>query len=145
MDTQATEQALRAKIDELKKALPCISFGYLGNYEFGKDYTSWYIFLPHYGRVGQYSDSVSIGSGTDKEKFTKALANWDKLETGCRRQYAADPNRIGTAKLNYYGNLVEAVSGRLVSLGINPPPKFESVEAAEEYLGHYNTPVVVVR
>jgi len=145
MDRKSGHDLLQAKVDALKAELPCISFGYLGNYERWGDDTSWYIFLPHYGRVGQYSDSVSIGSGTDKEKFTKALANWDKLETGCRRQYAADPNRIGTAKLNYYGNLVEAVSGRLVSLGINPPPKFESVEAAEEYLGHYNTPVVVVR
>jgi hypothetical protein len=136
---------LRAKVEELKKALPCISFGYLGNYEFGKDYTTWYIFLPHYGRVGKYSDSVYIGEGRDAEKFTKALANWDKLEQKCRAQYAADPNRIGLAKLNPIGVLVEVGTGVQVSLGINPPPKFESVEAADEYLKHYNTPCVVVR
>jgi hypothetical protein len=136
---------LRAKVEELKKDLPCLSFGYLGNYEFGKDYTSWYIFLPHYGRVGKYSDQISIGAGTDADKFTKALANWDKLEAGCRKMYAADPNRIGTAKLNDRGVLVEVGTGVQIGLGINPPPTFESVEAAEEYLRHYNTPVVVVR
>ena len=145
MDTAVTEQALRAKIDELKKELPCLSFGYLGNYEFGRDYTSWAIFLPHYGRVGTYSDSVSIGAGTDKEKFTKALANWNRLEAGIRKQYAADPNRIGLAKLNARGVLVEVSTGVQVSLGINPPPTFDSVEAAAEYLKHYNTPCVVVR
>ena len=136
---------LRAKVQELKKELPCISFGYLGNYEFGQDYTTWYIFLPHYNRVGKYADQVYIGEGRDKEKFTKALANWDKLEAACRRQYTADPNRIGTAKLNPIGILVDAATGQQVGLGINPPPKFKSVEEAEEYLGHYNTPVKVVR
>ena len=143
--TDTSYEQLQAKVDALKAELPCISLGYIGNYEFGKDYTSWSIFLPHYGRVGTYSDQVSIGAGTDADKFTKALANWDKLEAGIRKQYAADPNRIGTAKLNRIGNLVDASTGALVGLGINPPPRFESEYLAEQYLKMYNTPVKVVR
>lgn len=143
--TDASYTEFQAKVEELKKDLPCISLGYIGNYEFGKDYTSWSIFLPHFGRVGTYSDQISIGAGTDAEKFAKALANWDKLEAACRKQYTADPNRIGTAKLNAIGVLVDAGTGSQIGLGINPPPRFESVEAAEEYLRHYNTPVKVVR
>jgi hypothetical protein len=77
--TDSTHDQLVAKVEELKKDLPRISFGYIGNYEFGKDYTTWYIFLPHFGRVGKYSDSVYIGEGRNADKFAQALANWDKL------------------------------------------------------------------
>jgi hypothetical protein len=138
-------EILRAKVEELKKELPCISLGYLGNYERWGNDTSWYIFLPHYGRVGTYGDQVSLGAGRDEKTFTNAVANWDKLADQARKRYAADPNRIGRAKLNARGVLVEASTGAQVGLGINPPPTFESVDAAETYLGMYNTPVVVVR
>ena len=145
MDRKSGHDLLQAKVDALKAELPCISFGYLGNYERWGDDTSWYIFLPHYGRIGKYSDMVGIGAGRNPEIFNEALADWDRIEAHVRRLYAADPDRIGTAKLNYYGQLVEVSTGQLVGLGIIPPPKFESVEAAAEYLRSYNTPVTVVK
>jgi hypothetical protein len=138
-------EILRAKVEELKKELPCISLGYLGNYERWGNDTQWAIFLPHYGRVGTYGDQISLGAGRDEKTFTDAVANWDKIAESARKRYAADPNRIGLAKLNTAGNLVEATTGCYVSLGINPPPRFDSLEAAAEYLTHYNTPCVVVR
>jgi hypothetical protein len=91
---QTPHDILYNKVMALKADLPRLTFGYIGNYEYGQDHTTWYIFLPHFGRVGTYSDSVYVGEGRDTDKFTKALANWDKLEVVVRRQYAADPDRI---------------------------------------------------
>jgi hypothetical protein len=141
--TDSAHDQLAAKIDELKKDLPRISFGYIGNYEFNQDYTTWYIFLPHSGRVGKYSDSVYIGEGRDADKFTKALANWDKLEAACRRQYAADPYRLAEAVLRD-GVLYEKNGTRLLSAQYGAPI-FKSVEEAENWLATYQYPAVVER
>jgi hypothetical protein len=146
MARQDAYKELSEKVIALRAELPCISFGYLGNYERWGDDTHWYIFLPHYSRVGTYSDSYGLGPGKQADIFEIALANWDsKIVPALRKMYAADKNRIGLGKLNAIGNLVDANSGTLIGLGISPAPKFESPEAAAEYLKHYNTPVVVVK
>lgn len=140
--TDSSHDALSAKIDELKKDLPRISFGYIGNYEYGQDYTTWSIFLPHHDRVGTYSDSVYIGEGRNADKFSQALANWDKLEAACRRQYAADSNRLAKATLRD-GVLYDTRGGRLLSAQYGAPI-FKSVEEAEKWLVSYQYPAVVV-
>jgi hypothetical protein len=148
MARQDAYKLLQEKVDALKAELPGISFGYLGNYERWGDDTHWYIFLPHYGRVGTYSDSYGIGPGKQADIFEIALANWDTIEPKLRKQYAADPNRIGKV---YFRKYEEAPTGLLVDfngtplgLGQNPPPQFESAEKAAEYLSHYNYPAVLV-
>lgn len=140
---QDAYKALSAKIDLLKTDLPCISFGYLGNYERWGDDTHWYIFLPHFGRVGTYSDSYGLGPGKQADIFEKALADWDKIEAAVRRMYAADKNRIALVRLR--GGLICDMGGQPIGLGINPPPKFESEELASNYLRNYNVPAVLTK
>ncbi len=84
---------LTQKIEALKPELPGIALGYLGNYERWGDDTIWYIFLPHYGRVGTYRDSYGLGPGRQSDIFEKALANWSKIEASIHKMYAADPFR----------------------------------------------------
>jgi hypothetical protein len=148
MTRKEAHEFLQAKVEALKAELPGISFGYIGNYEYGQDYTQWSIFLPHYDRVGTYGDQVSLGAGRNDETFTNAAANWDKIEARIRQQYAAVPNRIGKAYFKKYDEaqlgLIVDGSGKALSLGINPPPRFESAEKAAEYLRHYNYPAVLV-
>lgn len=145
---QDAYKALQAKVDTLKAELPCISFGYLGNYERWGDDTHWYIFLPHFGRVGKYSDSYGIGPGKQADIFEIALANWDdKIAPALRKMYAADPSRIGKVSFKKYpeattGIIVES-NGQPLGLGQNPPPRFKSEAEAAEYLRHYNTPAVL--
>jgi hypothetical protein len=144
----AAYEALTAKVEALKAELPGISLGYLGNYERWGNDTQWYIFLPHFGRVGSYSDQFSLGPGKQENIFEAALASWDTIEPKLRKQYAADPNRIGKVYFKKYedaqtGLLVD-FNGTPLGLGQNPPPRFESAEKAAEYLNHYNYPAVLV-
>jgi hypothetical protein len=60
LDSQAY---IQSKVDTLSIDLPGISFGYIGNLQWGPmgDYREWHLFLPHPDRVGGYLDSVSLG------------------------------------------------------------------------------------
>ena len=143
MTRQEAYDALTAKVAELKKELPCISFGYLGNYERWGNDTHWYIFLPHFGRVGTYGDQYGIGPGKDDSIFETALGEWDtKIVPALRKMYAKDPNRIAQVYLR--NNLICEANGCPIGLGQNPPPRFETEKEAAEYLRHYNTPAVLV-
>jgi len=135
-------QEISRRVKELEKELPRISFGYIGNYEYGKDYTEWAIFLPHFGRVGTYSDSVNIGAGAKPDTFTKALENWDKLVAAAHRQYAADSNRLAHVTLRD-GVLVVANGTRLLSAQYGAP-LFADVAAAEAWLVLYNYPATTL-
>jgi hypothetical protein len=139
---QEAYHALQTKFEALKAELPCISFGYLGNYERWGDDTQWYIFLPHFGRVGTYTDQISIGPGRDENTFSKALENWDKIATSARKMYHAKNDRIASVQLR--NGLICDLSGQPIGLGINPPPKFASEELASNYLRHYNVPAVLI-
>jgi hypothetical protein len=148
MARKESYEELQQKIEALKAELPGISFGYLGNYERWGDDTHWYIFLPHFGRVGSYTDSYGIGPGKQANIFDIALANWDNIVPKLRKQYAADPNRIGKV---YFKKYDEASTGLIVDgngvplgLGINPPPRFESAEKAAAYLKSYNYPAMLL-
>ncbi len=143
-ESEAADE-LRHRVEALKSELPCLSMGYIGNYERWGDCTSHYIFLPHSYRVGEYRDMVSIGNGTDKTKFRKTLANWAKVEQAIRRQYASDPNRIEHLTLRN-GRLVES-DGRLSKYAPRTQynaPLFETVAEANAWLAVYNYPSVVV-
>ncbi len=142
MDIKAQQTEIERRIDKLKLELPRISYGYIGNYEFGKDYTDWAIFLPHFGRVGTYSDSVNLGAGANPLTFSNALANWDKLEAAARRQYHADPNRIAKATLRN-GVLIGANGAPLLSAQYFAP-RFVNEAEAEAWLAMQQYPATVV-
>lgn len=70
--------ALDAKITELKAEFPSLSFGYIGNVGVDRsgpfDDRSWYVFLPHPGRVGTPADCVG---GYRTANLPVMLADWD--------------------------------------------------------------------
>ncbi|CAB4189613.1 hypothetical protein UFOVP1196_4 [uncultured Caudovirales phage] len=78
-----TLEALQAKVTELQAELPGITFGYIGNCGVNRngpfDDRSWYIFLPHPGRVGTSDDRV--GGNLDN-----MLKNWDIMANVARRR-----------------------------------------------------------
>ncbi len=141
---QEAHEKIRSRVEALKVELPCLSMGYIGNYECWGDYTSHYIFLPHSGRVGRFSDSIFLGEGTDKIKFQRAIADWDRIEFCIRRQYAADPNRIAVLTLR---------NGRLFESNGTPSeyapgtqfmaPEFKDDAEANVWLKTRNYPSVV--
>lgn len=144
MAKQDAYKQLQAKVDALKQELPCISFGYLGNYERWGDDTHWYIFLPHYGRVGTYSDQYGLGPGKQADIFEIALNEWDsKIVPALRKMYAKDPHRIHQVYLR--NQLLVEDNGCPIGLGQNPPPRFKSEDEAADYLRHYNYPATLVR
>jgi hypothetical protein len=79
--------ALEGKAAELKRELPGVTFGYIGNCGVDRsgpfDDRSWYIFLPHPGRVGDYSDRVG---GYRTRDLARMLEGWDRLADAARRE-----------------------------------------------------------
>lgn len=86
----AAHHELQEKVSALSAELPGVTFGYIGNFERGRDDRSFYIFLPHPGRVGTYEDSVSLGVF---DKLPAALAKWPQLEALARTKYATGNRR----------------------------------------------------
>jgi len=78
------QQQLQERVDALAKELPGITFGYIGNVEQWCDDRSWFVFLPHPGRVGRYNDSVRIGTTAQLEV---AVAGWPRVQERVRRLY----------------------------------------------------------
>src|SRR6187549_255381 len=76
----AAHAVLLGRFELLKLEFPTVTFGYIGNcgvYRSGPyDDRRWYIFLPHHGRVGGYSDRVG---GYSTESLGNMLADWDRL------------------------------------------------------------------
>lgn len=89
-ETQTTSDQLQAKADALIAEIPGVTFGYLGNVGIGRegryDDRSWYIFLPHPGRVGTYLDAVG---GYSTGNLGLMLAAWDRLAAEARRRMEA--------------------------------------------------------
>lgn len=77
---------LQAKAEELKARFPGISFGYIGNVGVDRsgsyDDRSWYVFLPHPGRVGGYIDRVGGFATAD---LSKMLDGWHRIEAAVER------------------------------------------------------------
>jgi hypothetical protein len=73
---------LVAKVEALATELPGITFGYIGNVERWGDDRTWYVFLPHPGRVGDREDAVGLGTN-----FDAALRRWAEIEKTARRLY----------------------------------------------------------
>jgi len=69
---------LDARVDALKAEFPTVSFGYIGNCGVDRsgpfDDRSWYVFLPHPGRVGTPRDNVG---GYRTANLRVMLADWD--------------------------------------------------------------------
>jgi len=84
-------ELLQAKVTELAKELPGITFGYIGNCERWGDDRSWSIFLPHPGRVGRWEDAVYLGPTKKMSLVTEA--DWPELEAKARRLYAREDRR----------------------------------------------------
>src|SRR5262245_7773437 len=86
-DAAEVDHALSVKAEELKAALPGVTFGYLGNCGYGRggwhDDRSWYIFLPHPGRTGTIHDRVG---GFRTDDLALMLANWDQLAAVAARK-----------------------------------------------------------
>lgn len=79
---------LTAKVDALKAELPGITFGYIGNVGVDRsgpfDDRSWYVFLPHPGRIGTYADRVFVG-----HKTLESVRDWSAIEFEVRRAMKA--------------------------------------------------------
>lgn len=77
--------ALEGKAADLKRELPGVTFGYIGNCGSDRsgrfDDRSWYIFLPHPGRVGDYSDRLG---GYRTQDLGRMLEAWDRLAAAAR-------------------------------------------------------------
>ena len=77
--------AIEGLSEALKRELPGVTFGYIGNCGVDRsgpfDDRSWYIFLPHPGRVGTYEDRIG---GFRTSDLATMLASWEKLANGAR-------------------------------------------------------------
>jgi hypothetical protein len=135
----ANTTQISEKVDQLKAELPRISFGYLGDCERWGDDRSWYVFLPHYSRIGTYGDMVSLGKTEDVNTLP---VNWSEIEAKVRQRYAADSNRIQKVKLNTSGVLTTE-SGAPVLSAQYFAPKFTSEDEAEKWLESNNYPATV--
>lgn len=80
----AVYQSLDGLVAELKRELPGISFGYIGNHENWGDDRSFCVFLPHPDRIGCYEDSVGLGPYS---QLPKAVENWEQIATTVRKYY----------------------------------------------------------
>lgn len=89
MMEQSVSAQLQAKVDVLAVELPGLTFGYLGNVGTDRngryDDRSWYVFLPHPGRVGTTNDSVG---GFPTHRLPAMLADWHRIEATVRRLMA---------------------------------------------------------
>jgi hypothetical protein len=78
-------EQLQVKVSQLKSEFPDVSFGYIGNCGVDRsgpfDDRSWYVFLPHPGRVGGITDRVG---GFRTADLPKMLAEWPSIETNVR-------------------------------------------------------------
>ena len=124
---------LTKKVNELKKELPRISLGYMGDLNQWGDTRTWYVFVPHPERVGQWGDKVMLGAS---DALDAAVANWDEIAKAVRIAYHDGTLRV--KKLKYH-------DGKLIGLDKKAetqykPPHFESIEAAEAWLAMYNYP-----
>jgi hypothetical protein len=77
-------RVLYSKVTELANELPGITIGYLGNIELWGDDRAFYVFLPHPGRVGTYSDMVSLGQ---YYQLPAAVPQWEQIAATARRLY----------------------------------------------------------
>lgn len=67
-----TRQMIRA--EEVVKTLDGVSLGYIGNvYSDGTDDRSWFIFLPHPGRIGEAEDRIGGFDTSDRAKLLPLL------------------------------------------------------------------------
>lgn len=92
MDTSTAVAILQERIDALAKELPGITFGYTGNLERWGDDRTWFVFLPHPGRVGRYNDSIRVG--TTLELPACAERSWPVVEARARVLYPLDRERM---------------------------------------------------
>ena len=80
-------QRLQAKVDALASEFPGVTFGYLGNCGTDSrgafDETSWYVFLPHPGRIGIWTDRVG---GYPRFELPEMESNWERIEVQVRRR-----------------------------------------------------------
>ena len=85
---------LSAKIEALAAELIGVTFGYLGNCDVcgGWDDRIWYVFLPHPGRVGTYSDRVEVGRTA---QLAEGLEKWERIEARARLLYRDGTLRQG--------------------------------------------------
>ncbi len=87
-DSAANYKFYSEAVKSLAQEVPGITFGYIGNvgvYRSGPfDDRSWYVFLPHPGRVGTISDRVFVG-----HKGLEAVQTWESVERQVRRMMAS--------------------------------------------------------
>ena len=79
-------KSLELLVDVLKAEFPGISFGYIGNVDRWGDDRSWYVFLPHPGRVGTMLDRVG---GYSTDRLPDMLAGWDGIVAIVRKRMIA--------------------------------------------------------
>lgn len=84
LERQCPSVWLSEAVDFLQPQLPGITFGYFGNCESWGDDRTWYIFLPHPGRVGKYGDGVSLGRSS---QLYIAVGQWSRMEKLAREWY----------------------------------------------------------
>lgn len=84
LERQTEHDFLQESVELLERSLPGITFGYLGNCESWGDDRSWYVFLPHPGRVGTFNDAVSLGYTA---KLYEQVKQWPAIEAAARRLY----------------------------------------------------------
>lgn len=85
MNAGEAQRILQSRVDALAKELPGVTFGYIGNVERWGDDRTWFVFLPHPGRVGRYNDSVRVG--TTLELAACAERSWPVVEARVRKLY----------------------------------------------------------